>query len=179
MGYILLLDRVVSTKRFIFKNKFLIRRKKKCHPRNRTSPRMLPRPRTMPTTTLAGRDPAPPAKSRKPKGALSLAAHPGNDRNRRNVLRRNAEKHVRLPHAAVLRAVQAKAVPRSVQARAVPGAVQERAVLGAAEEKAAERADLRPESRPTPSALTKSRLTTSRATSVICARSEIEIISQQ
>merc|ERR1711942_586829 len=168
MGYILLLDRVISTKQFIFKNKFLVRRKKKCHPRNRTSPRMLPRPRTMPTTTLAGRDPAPPAKSRKPKGALSLAADPGNDRNRRNVLRRNAEKHVRLAHAAVQRAVQA---------RAVPGAVQERAVLGAAEEKAAERADLRPESRPTPSALIKSRLTTSRATSVICARSEI--VSQQ
>merc|ERR1719334_3095040 len=127
---------------------------------------MLPRPRTMPTTTLAGRDPAPPAKSRKPKGALSLAADPGNDRNRRNVLRRNAEKHVRLAHAAVQRAGQARAV-------------QERAVLGAAEEKAAERADLRPESRPTPSALIKSRLTTSRATSVICARSEIEIVSQQ
>ena len=84
---------------------------------------------------------------------------------------------MRLAHAAVQRAVQAKAVPRAVQARAVPGAVQERAVLGAAEEKAAEekaaeRADLRPESRPTPSALIKSRLTTSRATSVICAKSE-------
>ena len=77
---------------------------------------------------------------------------------------------MRLAHAAVPRAVQARAVPRAVQEKDVRPA--HAAVPRAAEEKAAPRADLRPESRPTPSALIKSRLTTSRATSVICAKSE-------
>merc|ERR1719365_137832 len=113
----------------------------------------------MPTTTLAGRDPAQPTKSQRPKGVPSPAPDPENDRNRRNARRRNAEKGVPLAHAVAPRA--------------------ERAVRRAAEEvgpKAAERAALRPESRPTASALTKSRLTTSRATSDICARSENDLV---
>merc|ERR1712098_440070 len=97
--------RVVNDQRFIFRKNF--RSEEECRLRNRTSPRMLPRPRTMLTTTLAGRGPAPPAKSQKPKGGQSLAPDPGNDRNRRNAHRRNAEKDVRLAHAAVPRAVQA------------------------------------------------------------------------
>merc|ERR1712042_114016 len=111
---ILLLDRVVSTKRFKFKNKFLVRRK---------------------------------------KNAIQEIG-----RLRGCFQGRGQCQQQRLPVAIPL--CQQKAVPRAVQARAVLGAVQERAVLGAAEEKAAERADLRPESRPTPSALIKSMLTT-------------------
>ena len=80
------------------------------------------------------------------------------------------ERDVPLAHAVAPRAERAA---EEVDPRA------ERAVRRAAEEvgpKAAERAALRPESRPTASALTKSRLTTSRATSDICARSENDLV---
>merc|ERR1712033_52079 len=89
------------------------------------------------------------------------------DRNRRNARHQNAGKDVPLAHAVVQRAVQGRAVPRAALERAAPRAVEEKAAP-----RAVERADLRPESRPTASVLIKSRLTTSRATSVICARSE-------
>ena len=84
------------------------------------------------------------------------------------------EKGVPLAHAVAPRAERAvQRAAEEVDPRA------ERAVRRAAEEvgpKAAERAALRPESRPTASALTKSRLTTSRATSDICARSENDLV---
>merc|ERR1712168_532291 len=145
------------------------RKELKCLQRNLTSSRMLPRSMAMPTTTLVGLARAPPAKSQKPKGALSLAPGPENDRNRRNARRQIAEKADPLAHAVVQRAVpvEEKAVPSAAPERAVPGAVEEKAAP-----RAVERADLRPESRPTASVLIKSRLTTSRATSVICARIE-------
>merc|ERR1712142_718006 len=138
------LEREVSAVRLI--SQAIIFKKRKCQPRNRTSPKMIPRQWIMPTTTLAGRDPAPQTKSQRPKGVPS-------------------------PERAVRRAAE------EVDPRA------ERAVQRAAEEvyqKAAEKAALRPESRPTASALTKSRLTTSRATSDICARSDlVEMIRRQ
>merc|ERR1712168_757649 len=167
---ILLLARLANVSDLFLRRNFKLG--EECRLRNRTSPRMLPRPWTTLTTTLAGRGLAPPAKSQKPKGVQSLARDPGNDQNRRNALRRNAENDVRLAHAAVARAVQARAVPRAVRERAVPEAGEEKAAP-----RAAERADLRPESRPTVSALIKSSLTKSRATSVICARSETRRIS--
>merc|ERR1712142_89318 len=135
------LEREVSAVRLI--SQAIIFKKRKCQPRNRTSPKMIPRQWIMPTTTLAGRDPAPPTKSQRPKGVPSPVPDPENDRNRRNERRRNAGKGVPLAHAVAPRA-----------------------------EKAAQR----PESRPTASALTKSRLTTSRATSDICARSEDDLV---
>merc|ERR1711872_782500 len=151
------LERAVSAVRLF--SQAIIFKKRKCQLRNRTSPKMIPRQWIMPTTTLAGRDPAPPTKSQRPKGVPSPVPDPENDRNRRNERRRNAGKGVPLAHAVAPRA--------------------ERAVQRAAEEvdqKAAEKAALRPESRPTASALTKSRLTTSRATSDICARSENDLV---
>merc|ERR1712168_1082 len=153
------LARLANVSDFLSRRNFKL---EECRLRNRTSPRMLPRPWTTLTTTLAGRGrgPAPQAKSRKPKGVQSLVRDPGNDRNRRNVRRRNAENDVRLAHAAAPRAVQARAVPRAVQERAVPGAGEEKAAPRAAPI-AAERDDLRPESRPTASALIKSSLTKS------------------
>merc|ERR1712168_659317 len=157
----LLLARLANVSDLFLRRNFKLG--EECRLRNRTSPRMLPRPWTTLTTTLAGRGLAPPAKSQKPKGVQSLARDPGNDRKRGNARRRNAENDVRLAHAAVPRAVQARAVPRAVRERAAP--------------RAGERADLRPESRPTVSALIKSSLTKSRATSVICARSEIMRLS--
>merc|ERR1711872_1206641 len=151
------LERAVSAVRLF--SQAIIFKKRKCQLRNRTSPKMIPRQWIMPTTTLAGRDPAPPTKSQRPQGVPSPVPDPENDRNRRNARRRNAGKGVSLAHAVDPRA--------------------ERAVRRAAEEvdqKAAEKAALRPESRPTASALTKSRLTTSRATSDICARSENDLV---
>merc|ERR1712142_439338 len=140
------LEREVSAVRLI--SQAIIFKKKKCQPRNRTSPKMIPRQWIMPTTTLVGRDPAPPTKSQRPKGVPSPAPDPENDRNRRNARRRNAEKGVPLAHAVAPRA---------------------------------EKAALRPESRPTASVLTKSRLTTSRATSDICANENdlVEMIRRQ
>merc|ERR1712168_340218 len=152
------------------------RKELKCLQRNRTSPRVLPRSMAMPTTTLVGLARAPPIKSQKPKDAPSLVPGPENDRNRRNARRQNAEKDDPLAHAVVQKVVlvEEKAVPRAAPERAVPGAAEEKAAP-----RAVERADLRPESRPIASVLIKSRLTTSRATSVTCAKSEYTIISKK
>merc|ERR1711872_285373 len=158
------LERAVSAVRLF--SQAIIFKKRKCQLRNRTSPKMIPRQWIMPTTTLAGRDPAPPTKSQRPKGVPSPVPDPENDRNRRNERRRNAGKGVPLAHAVAPRAERAvQRAAEEVDLRA------ERA-----DQKAAEKAALRPESRPTASALTKSRLTTSRATSDICARSENDLV---
>merc|ERR1711872_88536 len=166
------LERAVSAVRLF--SQAIIFKKRKCQLRNRTSPKMIPRQWIMPTTTLAGRDPAPPTKSQRPKGVPSPVPDPENDRNRRNERRRNAGRGVPLAHAVAPRAERAvQRAAEEVDLRA------ERAVRRAAEEvdqKAAEKAALRPESRPTASALTKSRLTTSRATPDICARSENDLV---
>merc|ERR1712105_564855 len=103
--YFLRLERGDSAVRLF--SQAIIFKKRKCQPRNRTLPKMIPRQWIMPTTTLAGRDPAPPTKSQRLKGVPSPAPDPENDRNRRNARPRNAEKGVPLAHAVAPRAERA------------------------------------------------------------------------